>query len=129
MLGDDLWDNAILLGTKWGYSPNAVRIREDSNTTEDKRRMDLNNQLSRYGRTKDLEMVFIDSFYDVSDDHQVNKFKENTDKLWHLANKMNPFDCKDVKTARLEIKKLKGHSQIMSAKFLDCLTPSLSAFD
>ena len=82
MFGDDLWDNAILLGTKWSYSANGERVRKKDGLTEESRRADLNNKLSRYGRTKDLEMVFIDSYYDESDDHQVDKFKENTDRLW-----------------------------------------------
>ena len=111
MFGDDLWDNAILLGTKWSYSANGERVRKKDGLTEESRRADLNKKLSRYGRTKDLEMVFIDSYYDESDDHQVDKFKENTDRLWELANRMTPFDCKDVKEARLEIKKLKGGIQ------------------
>ena len=111
MFGEDLWDNAVLLGTKWGYAPNDQRDRKQSKTTEETRRRELNTELSRFGRTKDLEMVFIDSYYDVSLDHkevQLEKFKENTDKLWQLANRMEPFDCKDVEAARLEIKELQA---------------------
>ena len=111
MFGEGLWDNAVLLGTKWGYTPNDKQDRRQDGRTEEKRRRDLNTELSRFGRTKDLEMVFIDSYYNVSDNDkevQLVKFKENTDKLWKLANQMSPFDCKDVEAARLEIKNLQG---------------------
>ena len=109
MFGQDLWDNAVLLGTKWGYSPTDENERDQAGTTEEKRRRELNQELSRFGRKKDLDMVFIDSYYDVSVDHkqvQLDKFKENTAKLWDLANSMTPFDCKDVEAARLQIKEL-----------------------
>ena len=111
MFGEELWDNAVLLGTQWGYHPVKIRERNQTKITEEKRRKAINKKLSLYGRKKDLEMVFIDSYYDVSPDHkevQLEKFKENTDRLWKLANGMTPFDCKDIKEARLEIKNLKG---------------------
>ena len=116
MFGEGLWNNAVLIGTKWGYHPVVETRRRQDNFTgfsspEEKRRDDLNTQLSRFGLTKDLEMVFIDSYYDVSSDDkeiQHEKFKENTDKLWKLAKQMNPFDCKHVEAARLKIKNLQG---------------------
>jgi len=109
MFGEELWDNAVLLGTQWPYHPEDERRRNQTAITEETRRRELNNKLSLYGRKKDLKMVFIDSYYNVSSDHkevQRDKFKENTERLWELANRMTPFDCKDVKAARLRIKEL-----------------------
>ena len=133
MFGKGLWDNAVLLGTKWGYAPHdEEERRQDNNLTEEKRRTDLNTELSRFGRTKDLEMVFIDSYYNVSSDNkeiQLDKFKENTDKLWNLAKQMNPFDCKHVEAARLKIKNLQGGIHKLSPlSFWIVCHPPLSAF-
>ena len=109
MFGQGLWRNAILLGTKWGYHPKDVRDRIASRATEIKRKRDLNRELRRFGLKEDLQMVFIDSHYDVSNDHkgvQRKKFRENAEKLWNFAKGVSPFECKDVEAARLQIKEI-----------------------
>jgi len=102
-----LWNNAILLGTHWGYDQKSVANRKKQGITEEKRRKALNEKLKKYhGLKKDLGMVFLETLYDKDDPDQLEKFKENTDNLWTLANQIEPFDCKDVQAARLQIKQL-----------------------
>ena len=96
MFGEDLWNNAILLGTHW-----SKRYADQQGITEEARTKDLNKKLS-----KSLDMVFFDTFYDRHDQDQVEKFKENTEKLWNMAKTVTPFDCKDVQAAKLRIKEL-----------------------
>ena len=50
-----------------------------------------------------LQGVFIDAFYDSGDEHEMEKFSENTKKLWDFAVTANPFECKDIKTALTEL--------------------------
>ena len=96
MFGKDLWDNAILLGTHWSKS-----YVDQQGITEEARRKEINRKL-----LKNLDMVFFDTFYDKDDQVQLEKFKENTEKLWTLAKMNPPFDCKDVQAARLRIQEL-----------------------
>ena len=127
MFGDDLWDNAVLLGTKWGYSTRDQEVRQQTGTTEEKRRIDLNNKFAKFGLKKQLPMVFIDSYYNISQhdkEVQLEKFNENTEKLWNLAKDMTPFDCKDVKAARLQIKELLGQIDTLKNDIEDLRNPT-----
>ena len=51
-----------------------------------------------------LQTVFIDTFYDVTPSKkQTDKFNEYTQKLWSFANKVEPFDMKDIEEALTEL--------------------------
>ena len=48
--------------------------------------------------------MFIDTFYDVNpSDKQTKKFNEYTNELWRFANKVEPFDMKDIEKALTEL--------------------------
>ena len=51
-----------------------------------------------------LQTVFIDTFYDVNpSEKQTKKFNEYTNELWRFANKVEPFDMKDIEKALTEL--------------------------
>ena len=50
--------------------------------------------------------MFIDTYYDEKSPYEVEKFQENTEKLWNFARSQNPFECKDIKLALTEIREL-----------------------
>ena len=52
---------------------------------------------------KTLPAVFIDTFYDAKSTEEASKFKQYTDQLMKKANEVEPFHCKDIKTALTEL--------------------------
>ena len=51
-----------------------------------------------------LQTVFIDTFYNVSPSQkQTDKFKQYTNELWSFAEKVKPFDMKDIEEALTEL--------------------------
>ena len=50
-----------------------------------------------------LQGVFIDAFYDPNNEHETIKFSENVQNLWNFSASVDPFECKDIKTALTEL--------------------------
>ena len=50
-----------------------------------------------------IDSVFIDSHYNNMDLNERNHFYNQTEKLWNFAKYVEPFHCKDIKTALSEI--------------------------
>ena len=50
-----------------------------------------------------LQAVFIDTFYNPINPSEVSKFNEHTNKLMMFADKVQPFECKDIKIALNEL--------------------------
>jgi hypothetical protein len=50
-----------------------------------------------------LNGLFIDTFYDLQSPKETGKFQEYTSNLWEFANTVEPFECKDIKTALTEL--------------------------
>ena len=50
-----------------------------------------------------LKAVFIDTFYNTINPREVSKFNEYTNKLMKFADKVEPFECKDIKIALTEL--------------------------
>ena len=109
MFGDDFWQNAIIEATHWNYQNNSIKIRHSSNPPihEDWWTSQFNTLFAReYGLRIKLPSVFIDTFYDSTNEVETMKFKEQTDKLLDFAKNRNPFECKDIKIALTEIREL-----------------------
>ena len=51
----------------------------------------------------DLDALFIDTFYDKRSPTETAMFKQNAEKLWQFAQQVEPFECKDIKTALTEL--------------------------
>ena len=68
-----------------------------------------------------LQGLFIDTFYDPSDGHERNKFSENVEKLWDFTMEVDPFECKDIKTALTELME----AQVISIKCIYILQHSV----
>ena len=50
-----------------------------------------------------MKALFIDTFYDPINPFEVGKFSEYTTHLWDFAQTVQPFECKDIKTALTEL--------------------------
>merc|ERR1712200_197922 len=55
---------------------------------------------------KDLQTVFIDTYYKEEDPKELRAFNRNTNELFRFANTSKPFACKDIKIALTEIMEL-----------------------
>jgi hypothetical protein len=107
MFGRQMWSFGILSATHWGYDPRHVDIRNMSGYGEDDWTGQINKLLRGLkGDPQPLQSVFIDSFYDVGPtEFAEQKFRENTEKLLQFALDMvEPFECKDIEKAALEIR-------------------------
>ena len=110
IFGDEFWSNTILVATKWHYDQVAVNRRKEKGTTE-KWWIDMINQevlKNELNVRQELDAVFIDTYHDKENEYEVNKFEENTKKLWIFAKSMDhtSFECKDIKIAITQIGKL-----------------------
>ena len=50
-----------------------------------------------------LKALFIDTYYDESSPKENEKFQQYTQELMNFANSVEPFECKDIKTALTEL--------------------------
>ena len=67
---------------------------------------------------QELDAVFIDTYYNKENEYEVNKFRDNTKKLWMFAKSMddNAFECKDIKIAITQIGKLQDKIEFQKYK-------------
>ena len=130
MFGKKFWDNAILevlasvqtyftknnieifQATHWNHGEDAERIRMDSDPSiTQKFWTDEFNRIlkAEYSLQKDLESVFIDTFYHQESEHEIEVFQNNSQKLLDFALSRDPFECKDIEIALTEIRQLHNH--------------------
>ena len=50
-----------------------------------------------------MKALFIDTYYDESSPKENEKFQQYTQELMNFANSVEPFECKDIKTALTEL--------------------------
>ena len=96
MFGKLFWDNAILEATHWNHEEDATRIRNDSNPplTQKFWKDEFNKILkSGFSLQRDLETVFIDTFYHDESKHEAEVFANNSKLLWEYASSREPFEC------------------------------------
>merc|ERR1719474_1147113 len=112
MFGKKFWDNAILEATHWNHGEDAERIRMDSDPSiTQKFWTDEFNRIlkAEYSLQKDLESVFIDTFYHQESEHEIEVFQNNSQKLLDFALSRDPFECKDIEIVLTEIRQLHNH--------------------
>lgn len=113
MFGEGFWNNVLILATKYRYSRDAMAIRNNNETAW---RQNIRNGLKHTTKKwESLEAVFIDSFYDPSDPHQLDKFQEGTEELYSFATTTRPFYCQDIKKVINDLKKMEEDKRIIEA--------------
>merc|ERR1712156_598870 len=109
MFGVGFWDNAILEATFWSHGDHAAERRNQSipMITEAWWAAEFNKKLRQeFSLKKDLQAVFIDTYYKEEDPKELRAFNRNTNELFRFANTSKPFACKDIKIALTEIMEL-----------------------
>ena len=111
MFGDDFWNNAILEFSHWDFNNRTAetRLRMDPPQTEESFTEEINKILrTKLKLRKDLPAIFIDSYYDNStgNGYEFGNYTKYTNQLLDFAKTANPFACKDVKTVKLEMRKV-----------------------
>jgi len=109
MFGPTFWSNVILEATHWSYSQRLTEIRSSSGLNEETWTKQFNEKLKKdFDFTHDLPSVFIDTFRNQKNQHEVEMFNQNTEKLWQFAlEKLDkPFYCRDVEVAMSSISNL-----------------------
>merc|ERR1719242_2407168 len=109
MFGDGFWNNAILEATFWSHGNHAAERRNQSvpKITEAWWAREFNRKLQQeFSLKRDLQAVFIDTYYKEEDPKELKAFNENTNELFKFANSSKPFACKDIKIALTEIMEL-----------------------
>ena len=61
-----------------------------------------------------MKALFIDTFYDPSSPKESEKFDTYTNQLMEFANSVEPFECKDIKTALTEL--MEAQQSILNLK-------------
>jgi len=104
MFGAKFWDNALIAATHWGYDARKMAIRNSSGYDEASWTSQI-NKLFKGLNPRPLPSVFIDSFYDVgSSAFATEQFILNTEQLLEFSTSKEPFECKDIEKAILEIR-------------------------
>jgi len=112
MFGRKFWDNAILEATHWNHGVDAERIRMDSDPpiTQQFWTAEFNRILKReYGLRRELQSVFLDTYYQRESEQETQVFRENADFLLNYAQTRKPFQCKDIEIALTEIREMQNH--------------------
>ena len=109
MFGDDFWKNAVMAVTWWDFDPydEKQRLKEPVPKTETSFANELNGILrNNFSLTNDVPAVFIDSQYSKDNMVESSNFTYYTNKLLEFAKNNEPFECKDINVAKLEIREL-----------------------
>lgn len=111
IFGEEFWENVIIEATHWSYS--ARDIEKRGALTEEAW---LNNTPKRTLKSTapnidELKAVFIDTFYWDKDKNEIEKFKENTEKLFKFATEKKPFHCKDIQSVKHDLRLLKEEKE------------------
>ena len=97
MFGKMFWDNAILEATHWNHGEEAERIRRDSHPeiTKEFWTGEFNKKLRKeFNLKRDLQSVFIDTYYHQRSRKEREIFLQETQTLWDYALGRDPFECK-----------------------------------
>ena len=115
MFGKDFWDYTILEFTHWSFNPINVEKRKE---TEEAMANNWNKILKKqFNLSLNLPAVFIDSHYDKTIQVEKTNFSHYTSELYKFAASQDAFECKDIKTAKLEIHELKVKIEKERKKF------------
>jgi len=111
IFGEEFWENVIIEATHWSYS--ARDIQKRGALTEEAW---LNNTPKRTLKSTapnidELMAVFIDTFYWDKDKNEIEKFNENTEKLYKFATEKKPFHCKDIQSVKHDLRLLKEEKE------------------
>ena len=96
MFGTKFWENAILEATHWNHGSEAERIRMEAKPkiTREFWTSEFNRKLrSEFHLKRDLQSVFIDTFYHPGSPVESRIFEEETEKLWDYAKTRDAFQC------------------------------------
>ena len=99
MFGHKFWENAILEATHWNHGDEAERIRSDSlpKISEKFWTQEFNRILRKeYNLKRDLQSVFIDTYYHTESLKERRIFAKQTDVLFNYAMSREPFECKSL---------------------------------
>jgi len=112
MFGKKFWANVILEATHWNHGEDAERIRLDSHPpiTQQFFTKEFNRILMKeFSLKKDLESVFIDTYYHHGSQYETETFYNNSQMLLEYALTRDPFECKDIEIALTEIGELQNN--------------------
>jgi len=99
MFGHKFWENAILEATHWNHGDEAERIRSDSlpKISEKFWTQEFNRILRKeYNLKRDLQSVFIDTYYHTESLKERRIFAKQTEILFNYAMSREPFECKSL---------------------------------
>ena len=114
IFGDKFWNNTVIGITRWDFDEYWANIRnnkeppETVTSTTDAWHEVLVTQMRVAVKPP---VVFIDSFYDVEApedqiEFETGNFTKYTARLLDFAKKIDPFECRDIVKATLEIDRL-----------------------
>ena len=121
MFSDHFWRNVVLVVTKWGYSDDAIRKRNENGDSEESWQTIWNNKLREEKfnlsvRDSALKAYFIDTHHNKDKPQEVSKFTKYTSELYDYATKVKPFECKDIKIALTQLQELEKEKEDLQKK-------------
>ena len=108
IFGEEFWDHVIIEATFWGYSREKMEDREAAGLTEENwlEGVPKKTIANIAGNIDRLSAVYIDTYYRPQDQHQRDKFLENTRTLFQFAVQSPAFHCTDISQVKDELREL-----------------------
>ena len=108
IFGDEFWDHVIIEATFWGYSQGKMEDREAAGLTEENWLEGVPKKTigNIAGNLESLSAVYIDTYYRPHDQHQLEKFQENTETLFQFAVQSPAFHCTDITQVKHDLREL-----------------------
>lgn len=106
MFGNLFWNNALFEVTRWHFDARSAKNRQERGESEQKWEYEWDKKfhdLFDMRQSTSMKALFIDTFYEASNPFEVGKFSDYTSQLWEFAQTVQPFECKDIKTALTEL--------------------------
>ena len=116
IFGAEFWDHVIIEATFWGYSQGKMEDREAAGLTEESWLEGVPKRTigNLAGDLSQLKAVYIDTYYRQHDQHQRDKFEENTAALYEFATQRPAFQCKDISDVKHELRELEEARQSLA---------------
>ena len=123
IFGDEFWKNTVIEITRWDFDENEANKRNKIGQTVTSITKEWHKILAKkMNVTVKPPVVFIDSFYNIAiaEDQievETGNFTTYTNKLLDFAQNIDPFECRDMVKANLEITQLQINLELEKERF------------
>ena len=105
---DQMWENTLIVFTRWAADDRSVEVREKSGDSKEKKKAELNAYIKANYKNipkAGVPVVFIDNYPDPKNPQEQSEFKEAVHKVrdFVVKKRRNKYNIKKIQKDALEV--------------------------